>query len=185
MSGVISVQGSTESPYKHTRHDTAIETLLTDSDDDILAMTFQNLRTRNHKTIGTGVRVVEPVDAGVFALGLVPERDAFIIVDLLDGVGLSRSAGLVALDVAPGNEDTVTGDYLVGLEECDITDEQFFDTNDAPSARADNFDKSILLPFVEDTELSFHFPIFEGANHHLWKEGEYAIGRVTIIRHIP
>jgi len=54
---------------------------------------------------------------------LVPEGNALVVVDLFDGVGLSYCAGLVAPDVVAGDEDTVTGDNLTGLEEGNTTDE--------------------------------------------------------------
>jgi len=54
---------------------------------------------------------------------LVPEGNALVIVDLFDGVGLSCCAGLVTPDVVAGDEDTVTGDDLTGLEEGNITNE--------------------------------------------------------------
>ena len=52
---------------------------------------------------------------------LVPKGNALIIVDLFDGVGLSCCAGLVAPDIVAGDEDTVAGDDLTGLEEGNIT----------------------------------------------------------------
>ena len=37
------------------RLDMTVETLLTDSDDDILAITFDDLGIRNHEAVGVGV----------------------------------------------------------------------------------------------------------------------------------
>ena len=54
---------------------------------------------------------------------LVPKGNALVIVDLFDGVGLSCCAGLVAPDIVAGDEDTVAGDNLTGLEEGNITNE--------------------------------------------------------------
>ena len=134
-------------------------------------MTVDNLGARNHETIGVSVGNGESVSGGALALGLFPELEALVVVDLLNGIGLSGGARFVTLDVVAGNDDTVTGDDLTRLEEGDITDEQLLDVDDALDTRADNFDTTFLVPVVEDAELPFLVPIAEGANHHLWKEG--------------
>jgi hypothetical protein len=110
-------------PKLRTHHDTTVETLLTDSDDDILAVTFEDLGTGNHETIGMGVGGVESVNVGTLPFGLFPERNTLIVDDLLDGVGLSSCAGFVAPDVVAGNEYTVARDDLPGLEKGDVTNE--------------------------------------------------------------
>ena len=56
-------------------------------------------------------------------LCLLPESNALVVVNLLDGVGLSGCAGLVAPDIVAGDEDAVTGDDFTRLEEGNITNE--------------------------------------------------------------
>jgi hypothetical protein len=114
-------QGRT--PKLRTHHDTTVETLLTDSDNDILAVTFEDLGTRNHETIGAGVGDAESVNVGALPSGQFPERNAVIVGDLLDGIGLSSGTGFVAPDVVAGNEYTIARDDLTGLEKGDVTDE--------------------------------------------------------------
>jgi len=159
-----------ESSYKHTHHDTAVETLPTDSDDDILAVTAENLGTRNHETIGVSVGNVESVGAGALAPGLFPKPKQFVVADLPNDIGLSGGSGFVTLDVVAGNEDTVTGDDIARLEEGDIADEQLLGVDDMLDTRADDFDTTLLL-VIEGAELPFLMPIVEGVNNHLWKEG--------------
>ena len=95
------------------------------------------------------------------ALGLLPEGDAIVIGDLFYGVGLSGCARLVAFDVVTGDEDTVAGEDLTGLEEGDIADEQFLDVDNAFNAVTDDLDTSFFLLVVEDAELSLLLPIIE------------------------
>ena len=155
---------------EHTHHDTTVEALLTDGDDDVLAITFENLGTRDHETVGVSVGGVESMDVSTLALGLFPEHDTVIVADLLDGVGLSGRPGFVALDVVAGNEDAITRNDLTGFEEGDITDEEFLDVDNVLDARPDNLDATFLLLVVEDAELPLLLPIVERTNHHLWKQ---------------
>ena len=156
-------------PKLRTHHDTTVETLLTDSDDDIFAIAFEDLGTGNHETIGVGVGGVEFVNVGTLPFGLFPERNTLIVGDLLDGVGLSSCAGFVAPDVVAGNEYTVARDDLARLEKGDVTNEEVLDVDNAFISGADNLDTTFLLLVVENTELLFLLPIIEGTNHHLWE----------------
>jgi len=152
---------------EHTHHDAAVETLLTDGDNHVLAITFENLGTRNHKTIGVRIGGVECMNVDTLALGLFSEGDALAVADLFDSVGLPGRAGLVALDIVAGDEDTVTRDNLTGLEEGNVTDEKILDVDYAFDTAADNLDTSLLLLVVENAELFLLLPIVEGTNHHL------------------
>ena len=152
--------------HKHTNHDTAVKTLLTNSDDDISAVTVKNPGARNHETISVRIRGVDLMSAGALAL-----PDAFVVANLPNGFRLSGGARFITLDVVARNEDTVTGDDLTRLEEGDITHEQFLDVDDVLDTRTDNFDRTPLLPVVEDAELLIPVPIAEGSNQNLWKEG--------------
>ena len=162
---------SRESPYKHTHSDTVFETPPTDSNDDVLAMTVDNLGARNHETIGVNIGDVEPMSAGTLALGLFPKPKEFVVADLPNDTGLSGGSGFVTLDVVAGNEDTVTGDDLTRFEKDNITDEQLLDVDDALDTMADNLDTMFLLLVIGDAELPPLVPIAEGANHYLQKEG--------------
>jgi len=117
------VRKSGEDFREHTHHDTAVETLLTDSDNDVLSITFKDLGARNQEAIRMGIGGVESMNVGTLASCLFPEGNALFVADLFDGVGLSCCAGLVAPDVVVGDEDTVAGDDLTGLEEGNTTNE--------------------------------------------------------------
>jgi len=84
-----------------------------------------------------------------------------------DSVGLSGRAGLVALDIVAGDEDTVTRDNLTGLEKGNVTNGKFLHIDDTFDAAADNLDTSLLLLVVENAELFLLLPVVEGTNHHL------------------
>ena len=70
-----------------------------------------------------GIRGVESMRIDTLAPCLLPEVNALVVADLLDGIGLSCCAGLVAPDIVARDEDTVAGDDLTGLEEGNITNE--------------------------------------------------------------
>jgi len=78
---------------EHTHHDTTVETLLTGGNDNVHAITFENLGTGNHEVVGVGVRGVESMNVGTLMLELFPEHSAIIVADLLDGVGLPVAPG--------------------------------------------------------------------------------------------
>jgi len=53
---VVSIPGSGRVEFKeHTHHDAAVETLLTDGDNHVLAINFKNLGARDHETIGVHI----------------------------------------------------------------------------------------------------------------------------------
>ena len=108
---------------EYTHHGTTIETLLANSDNDILSITFKDLGARDQEAICMGIGGVESMRIDTLALCLVPEANALVVVDLLDGVRFSCCAGLVAPDIVARDEDTVAGDDLTGLEEGNITNE--------------------------------------------------------------
>ena len=152
---------------KRTPHGTtAVEALLTDSDDDIPPITSDDLGTRNHETIGVRVGNVRTP-----ALGLSPERIATIIVELLDVffvvVGLTGYLGFVAHDTMTRYEDAITGDDLAGLEEGDITYAQFLDVDDTLYTGSFNLDATLLL-FVKDAQLTLLSPMVNGFDRRLW-----------------
>ena len=71
---------------KHTHHDATIETLGSNSHNDVFADTFQNLATRNHKAVG-----VKHVRILAFRFGFLEELDDFVVGNLLDGIGFTSS----------------------------------------------------------------------------------------------
>ena len=110
---------------------------------------------------------IESVRVGALVPGLFSKGNAIVVGNLLDGVGLSSRAGLVALDVVTGNKDTVAGDNLTGLKESNVANEQVLDVDDALDSGANNLDAAFFLLVVENAELSFLLPIIEGADHYL------------------
>jgi len=154
---------------ERTHHGTTVETLLAHSDDDVLAITVEDLGAGNHEAVGVGVEGIGCMDIGTLGLGLFPRYDTVIIANLLDGVGLSGCPGFIALDIVAGNEDTVTGYDLTGFKEGDITDEQFLDVDDALDTGPDNLDATFLLLVVEDMELPSLLPVTKGVNRNLRK----------------
>ena len=99
--------------------------------------------------------------------GLLSKGNALVVDDLLDGVGLSSRAGLVAPYVVTGNKDAIAGNDLTGLKESDVANEQVLDVDDALVSGANDLDTTFLLLIVENAELSFLLPIVDGADHYL------------------
>ena len=154
---------------ERTHHDTAVEAVRSDSDNDVFAVTIQDLGARNHETIGISISGVESVNVGTLASGPLTERDAIFVSGLFDGVRLSSCIGFIAFDIVAGNENTITGDNLTRLEEDDVTDKQFLDVDDALGTGADHLDATSLLLAFEDQELPFLLPIIDGTDRDLWK----------------
>jgi len=77
---------------EHTHHDAAIETLLTDGDNHVLAITIEDLGARDHGTIGVRIEGVECMNVDTLRLGLFSEGNALAVADLFDSVGLSGRA---------------------------------------------------------------------------------------------
>ena len=69
-----------------------------------------------------------------------------------------------------GDEDTVAGEDLTGLEEGNIADEQFLDVDNALDPVMDDLDASFFLLVVKDTELLLLLPIIKGASHKLCEQ---------------
>jgi len=107
------------------------------------------------------------MNINTLALGLFSEGNALAVADLFDSVGFSGRAGLVALDIVAGDEDTITRDNLAGLEDGNVTDEKFLDVDNAFNTAANNLGTWLLLLVVENAELFLLLPIVEGTNHHL------------------
>ena len=166
-----SSRNPTENYKEHTLHATTIETVLTYSDDDVLAVPFKDFGAGNHETVGAGGGGIERISARVLASGPFPMSNAIFVADLLDSVELPSCVGLVGLDVVAGNEDAITRDDLARLEKGDITDKQFLNVNDAFDTRADHLDATFVLFIAEIPELPFLLPIVEGASYHLRKWG--------------
>ena len=115
-----------------------------------------------------GVGGIKAVRIGALVFGLFSKGNAIVEDNLLDGVGLSRRAGLVAPHVVTGNKDTIAGDDLTGLKEGNIANEQVLDVDDALDSGPNNFDTTFFLLIVKNAELSFLLPIIEGTDHYLW-----------------
>ena len=104
-----------------THHDMSIGTLLADSDDDVLAVTFHDISTGNHEAICVGIGGTECMSIRTLTPGLLPECDVILITNLFDGVGFASCSGFFTLNIVARNEDAVTGDDLTGFEEGDVT----------------------------------------------------------------
>ena len=164
---IVSVQKLGENVKVCAHHDTTVETLLTDSYDNILAITFEDLGARNHETIRVCVGGIKSMTIDTLTFGLLPEGNALVVGNLFDGIRLSSCARSIALDVVTGNEDTIAGDDLTGLEEGNVTNKQFLDVVDAFNTKANNIDTPLLPLVVENVELLLLLPIIEGTDHDL------------------
>ena len=108
-----------EKPLTH--HDTSVETLDADCDDNVASYTFENFTSRDDETIC--VICVQMVMLRAFVLCL----DAFCIRQLLDCIAFACNARLVTSDIVPSKEDAVTGDNLSWFEEGDIADDEILE----------------------------------------------------------
>jgi hypothetical protein len=52
-------------------------------------------------------------------------REITVERDLFDGVGFARHARLVALDIVPGYEDAIAGDYFSRFKQSDVPNYDF------------------------------------------------------------
>ena len=77
---------------------TTVETLLT-YNDSVISITFEDLGARNQEAICMGVGGIESMSVDTLAPCLLPEGNALVVVNLLDGVRLSCCVGPVALDI--------------------------------------------------------------------------------------
>jgi hypothetical protein len=138
-----------------THHDSTVERLCTDRDDDVLSHTLENLGTRDEETV-----LLEDF-AG---LGIVPLLDTLLVGKLLDGVAFTSSTRFVASDIVTAEEDTVDGDNLSWLEQADITDDDILDVDDHFTTASDDLDGTVVSLLVELFELSFLLPIIDGTD---------------------
>jgi hypothetical protein len=100
--------------YKRlTHHDTAVETLWSDGDDEVLTDTFQDLRAGNDERILLSV-LVDP-----------PLFESLLWSDFLHRVRLASGARLVASDVVTGNQNTVTRNDFTRFQKREVADKDF------------------------------------------------------------
>lgn len=99
---------------KLTHHQTTVERLGTDGDDDVFTNTLGNLGTRDQETV-----LLQGLSGGQ----RVALLDTLFVGSLLDQVGFTGSTRLVALDVVTSEEDTVDGKNFTSLDDTDVTDE--------------------------------------------------------------
>lgn len=146
-----------------THHDSAVERLCTDRDNDVLSHTLENLCTGDEETV-----LLEDF-AG---LGIVPLLDTLLVGKLLDGVTLTGSTRFVASDIVTTEEDTVDGDDLSWLEHADITDDNILDVDDHFTTASYDLDSTVVSLLVELFELSFLLPIINGTDQDDDKDGD-------------
>ena len=104
----------------------------------------------------------------------------FLVRQLLDRVRLAGRARLVALDVVPREEDSVAGDNLAWLYECDVSDHDFLDVQNHLDAVPDHFDTALIFLLVEYLELTFLLPVVKGTDHDL----RITVSRCIVIAYI-
>ena len=134
----------------HTHHDSTVETLRTDRNDDVAAVPFENLATRNHEA----VRVREHIS---FLLRL----HAFLVADFSDSIGFTGSPTLIATNVVPGEEDTVARDNFTRLYQRNVADDDLTNINDPLNAATDDLNSTLFLLFVQCLELTFLLPVVQ------------------------
>ncbi len=101
--------------WRRTHHDTTVETLGSNSDDNILAHTFQDLRPADD----------EAICMREFALFAVERLLALFERQFLDGVRFTGSARLVALDIVAAKENTVTRYNFTRFQQRDVANDNF------------------------------------------------------------
>ena len=110
-----------------------------------LSISFEDLGVRHQETVRVSMGGIKSIHVSALVPGLFSKGNANAVVDdLLDGVGLSSCARLVALDVVTGNKDTIAGDNLAGFEESNIANEQVLDVDDALDSGANNLDATFF-----------------------------------------
>jgi hypothetical protein len=114
----------------------------------------------------------------------LPDGATFVVRDLPDGVWLACCARLVAFDVIPAQEDTITRDNFARLKDGDVTHndvllndfevskvrgrcETYLDVNCTLYAVTYDFDGSFVFLVIKDLELPFLLPIVDGTNDDL------------------
>jgi hypothetical protein len=97
-----------------THHQTTVERLGTDSDNDVFTDTLGNLGAGDEETI-----LLE----GFTGSQRPALLDTLFVRGLLDQVGFTGSSRLVTFDIVSSEEDTVDGKNFTSLDNTDITDE--------------------------------------------------------------
>jgi hypothetical protein len=162
-----------------THHQTTVERLGTDGDDDVFTNTLGNLGTRDQETV-----LFQSLSRGQ----RVALLDTLFVGSLLDQVGFTGSTRLVALDVVASEEDTVDGKNFTSLDDTDVTDENVLrydgnvSTNAAdkttteslprthlgvdshPSSTSNTVDHPVVLLLVQFLELPLLLPIVDGSD---------------------
>jgi hypothetical protein len=165
--------------FKLTHHQTTVERLGTDGDDDVFTNTLGNLGTRDQETV-----LFQSLSRGQ----RVALLDTLFVGSLLDQVGFTGSTRLVALDVVTSEEDTVDGKNFTSLDDTDISDENVLRDNGLvstiaadnatteslpqtdlgvdshPSSTSNTVDHPVVLLLVQLLELPLLLPIVDGSD---------------------
>lgn len=165
--------------FKLTHHQTTVERLGTDGDDDVFTDTLGNLGTRDQETV-----LFQSLSRGQ----RVALLDTLFVGSLLDQVGFTGSTRLVALDVVTSEEDTVDGKNFTSLDDTDISDENVLRDNGLvstiaadkatteslpqtdlgvdshPSSTSNTVDHPVVLLLVQLLELPLLLPIVDGSD---------------------
>lgn len=96
-----------------THHETTVERLGTDGDDDVFTDTLGNLGTRDQETV---------LLQGLAGGQRVALLDAFLVRSLFDQVGFTGGTGFVALDIVTTEEDSIDGQDFTSLDDTNVTD---------------------------------------------------------------
>jgi hypothetical protein len=163
--------------FKLTHHQTTVERLGTDGDDDVFTDTLGNLGTRDQETV-----LFQSLSRGQ----RVALLDTLFVGSLLDQVGFTGSTRLVALDVVASEEDTVDGKNFTSLDDTDVTDENVLrydklvstlplittgailrtdlGIDSHPSSTSNTVDHPVVLLLVQLLELPLLLPIVDGSD---------------------
>jgi hypothetical protein len=152
-----------------THHNTAVETFGSDSDNNVFADTFHDLRTGDDERILCSFSIDLPV------------TESLLRSNLPDSFRLASGVRLVTLNTMTVDENAVTRDDFAGFQDDEITDEkilrhfQFQGSNRNENSTCLNidllffsitnyFDGTVSRPFIEFAELSLLLPFIEGTD---------------------
>lgn len=114
---------------QRTHHNLAVERVLTNVGSDVRSNTLEDL----------GSRKEEAVDLAL--LGTIE----ILKGSLAHGVRLARGARFVAANIVTGEEETVDGENLSGLDVEDVTDDDIVDRHELLGSTADDLDVAFFL----------------------------------------
>ncbi len=140
---------------KLTHHDTTVEALGANSDNDISAIALENLGTGYDKAVGVAVLLT------------LRRLHQVIVGNLPDSVGLAGSATLVAFDIMAGEEDAVARYDLTGFQQGYVADYDLLDVDNLLNVVTNDLDATFFLLLIQRLELALLLEVVEGTDHNL------------------